>query len=324
MQQQGSEEEEEEEEEDPREQLEAMSRKELLAVAKENGVKASGTSESIIAALLKQLEHGGIEDMETLEYSSDADDGDAPPKLVRFPDNFETSMSASEDESDPSDEEADDSGEDSDMEVRHQKMLARNSEKKAKAEHKKKSATTEAPARPLYTGPAYDENDKKRTLQYRGDAKRLLTSEDFALLAQLKDAQAKRQLDPRYRKKAKFTSITAQAKEDDDSDHEDGGVAASFTMTADGLMPRVRTGKQSKVEKLDAVVTSRKELKWTNEGHKGGLTNTEQKRKKQYMMVRKGKKSVVGKTNKSNSDHRWDKMHAREQQGREKRKRRRT
>ena len=40
--------------------------------------------------------------------------------------------------------------------------------------------------------PRYDRSDKKGTIQHRSDAKRLLTSEDFQLLATLKEAYAKR------------------------------------------------------------------------------------------------------------------------------------
>ena len=80
----------------------------------------------------------------------------------------------------------------------------------------------------------------------------------------------------------------------------------------------------SKADRLERVVTSRKELKWEHNGHGGGLTNTEKKRQKNFMMVRKGKRSVVNKTNKSEGNVRWEKMHAKEQMGREKRKRRRT
>ena len=68
----------------------------------------------------------------------------------------------------------------------------------------------------------------------------------------------------------------------------------------------------------------RKDKKFTHEGHAGGLTNKEKERKKNYMMVRKGKSSVTAKLRKSNSDVRYEKMHATKQFGRERRKRRRT
>ena len=44
------------------------------------------------------------------------------------------------------------------------------------------------------------------------------------------------------------------------------------------------------------------------QGHKGGLTNKEKQRKKNFVMVRKGKRSVANKIRKSNSDVRYDKM----------------
>ena len=53
------------------------------------------------------------------------------------------------------------------------------------------------------------------------------------------------------------------------------------------------------------------------------MTHKEKERTKNYVMVRKGKKSVANKVRTSNSESRYKKMHSKEQFGRERRKRRR-
>ena len=86
----------------------------------------------------------------------------------------------------------------------------------------------------------------------------------------------------------------------------------------------MKSEKSSKIERIASILSGRKEKKFDHEGHAGGLTNKEKERKKNFVMVRKGKKSIANKIRTSNSDTRYKKMHAKEQFGRERRKRRRT
>eukprot|EP00602_Paraphysomonas_sp_CaronLab_P005014 CAMPEP_0185031074 /NCGR_PEP_ID=MMETSP1103-20130426/18334_1 /TAXON_ID=36769 /ORGANISM="Paraphysomonas bandaiensis, Strain Caron Lab Isolate" /LENGTH=514 /DNA_ID=CAMNT_0027566453 /DNA_START=783 /DNA_END=2327 /DNA_ORIENTATION=- len=147
----------------------------------------------------------------------------------------------------------------------------------------------------------------------RIDAKRLLTPEDFELLERLKAAQKERMEDPKFRSKRKRSSL-------DDGDDAD----KSFALSSSILAPEAKVGKSSKIERITNVLNGRKDKKFEHEGHAGGLTNKEKSRKKNYMMIRKGKSAVTKKSRKSNSEVRWQKHHAKAPMGRDKRKRRRT
>jgi hypothetical protein len=140
------------------------------------------------------------------------------------------------------------------------------------------------------------------------DAKRVLTAEDFALIQKLKQAQAERMLDPRYRTKAYTSAHNPLAT----ATGEYGGNTAvhDFTISAESLKAGMSTGKTSKIERIRKVLEGRKEngIKWQHEGHAGGLTNKEKLRNKNFVMVRKGKRSVANKIRKSNSDQRYEKM----------------
>jgi hypothetical protein len=164
--------------------------------------------------------------------------------------------------------------------------------------------------------------DRKRL-----DMTRVLSAEDFALLEKLKLAAAERAKDPKYRNKISIKDETedGDALEDDGGDSKpDPSANLPFNVEPTSLTPGMKVNKLTKIERISHVLKGRKESKWEHEGHAGGLTNKEKERKKNYVMVRKGKKSVANKIRKSNSEVRWDKMHKKEIWGRDKRKRRRT
>jgi len=183
---------------------------------------------------------------------------------------------------------------------------------------------------------AVDDGDAKaaaatappRNIRTRVDARRILTSEDFALLERLRAAQAERLRDPKRRSGGGAASSSAMAKiesrkrEREEDEEEAGGM--SFAVEPGSLGAATKTGKMSKIERIAHVLEGRKESKFEHNGHAGGLTNKEKLRKKNYVMVRRGKREVNNKIRKSNSDQRYEKMHAKEQFGRDKRKRRRT
>ena len=105
----------------------------------------------------------------------------------------------------------------------------------------------------------------------------------------------------------------------------DKAEGLAYMVDADDLKAACRTGKTSKVDRMTKILEGRKEAGgFEHGGHGGGTTNLEKLRKKNYVMVRKGKTSVRNKIRKSNSDVRYDAMHRKEQYGRDRRKRRRT
>ena len=154
---------------------------------------------------------------------------------------------------------------------------------------------------------------KKKLTGPSVEARRFLTAEDFALIERLKAAQADR---------ASVRRGGVKRNRDDDEDEEEGGKLEGV-VTPEFLEGGIK-GKSTKATRIMKILEGRKESKFEHNGHAGGLTNKEKLRKKNFVMVRKGKKSVSNKIRKSNSDSRWDKMHQKKQIGREKRKRRRT
>jgi hypothetical protein len=171
----------------------------------------------------------------------------------------------------------------------------------------------------------------------RIDANRILSSEDFSLISRLRTAMAERAKDPRYRTKVKNLAKAASLKgsgggsgsgggEDADGDDETSqGDGLPYMLDDDALGAACRTSKSSKLERMTRVLEGRKETgNFEHNGHGGGTTNLEKLRKKNYVMVRKGKRSVRNKIRTSNSETRWNKMHQTEQYGRDRRKRRRT
>jgi hypothetical protein len=150
---------------------------------------------------------------------------------------------------------------------------------------------------------------KMNNIRNRLDARRVLTDADFALIGKLKAAQAERLLDPRYRTKGALAHVAAKRKRQEEDDEEAAG-ANEFTVDPDSLAAGMRTGKTSKIERIMNVLEGRKDVRFEHEGHAGGLTNKEKLRLKNYVMVRKGKRSVSGKINKSNGDVRYSKMKA--------------
>ena len=177
---------------------------------------------------------------------------------------------------------------------------------------------------------------QKRDVRESAAAKRVLSAEDFELIRKLQEAHAERIRDPRYRSRrarqkreaeeqGDNTLTAAGADEDSDYDGDDAEFHRdSYHVTAADLGAGQKLDKANKIERMQTVLSGREDVKFQHEGHRGGLTNLEKKRKKNYVMVRKGKREVSGKLSLSNSASRWQKMHAKKILGRDKRKRRRT
>jgi hypothetical protein len=136
----------------------------------------------------------------------------------------------------------------------------------------------------------------------RLDQQRILTAEDFSLLEKLKSAQRERLSDPRNRSKRK--------RLDDDEDEEGARPSQSYAVSEEQIAPEAKVKKATKVERLTRVLEGRVENRFVHDGHAGGLTNKEKQRKKNYVMIRKGKREVATKNRRSNSEVRWQKSKA--------------
>lgn len=150
------------------------------------------------------------------------------------------------------------------------------------------------------------------------DKRRLMSSVDFELLERLKAAYGRLLKDPRSRPSLqKFRSCQNMSGVTDTvilqslagTDGDEIGTGDSFTVTVDSLAPQAKTGKSSKIDRMTRILEGRKENKFDIGGHAGGLTNKEKLRKKNYVMVRKGKKSVANKSKESNSSVRYHNAH---------------
>lgn len=145
----------------------------------------------------------------------------------------------------------------------------------------------------------------------RLDARRMLTDSDFSLLEKLRAAQAARSLDPRHRSKKSAQIIDSSAalkrKRDADEENDQDAVLVDYAVEPGSLAPSSRGEKASKIDRIMHMLDGRKEKRFEHEGHKGGLTDKEKLRLKNFVMVRKGKRSVSGKIRKSNSQTRHDK-----------------
>jgi len=241
-------------------------------------------------------------DEEEEEEESDEDDEDDAPQLVRLPDDEDEDMDEEDEEEDEEDEEEEEDDDDDDEEEEE--------EVDDDDEGWEYVSEDESPA------PADESKKRKRDASERVDAKRILSSEDFALINRLRTAMAERAKDPRHRTSMKNASP---------ADNDDKAEGLAYMVDADDLKAACRTGKTSKVDRMTKILEGRKEAGgFEHGGHGGGTTNLEKLRKKNYVMVRKGKTSVRNKIRKSNSDVRYDAMHRKEQYGRDRRKRRRT
>ena len=156
------------------------------------------------------------------------------------------------------------------------------------------------------------------------DSRRLLSTDDFDLLEKLKAAQRERDQDPKFRFKRKLEKLSSSGDADGGSDDEDGLASTSYSLDPGSIAPARKSYKSSKIERVQRILEGRKENRFEHEGHAGGLTNKEKQRKKNFLMVRKGKSSVSQKGRSKNSVVRDNKLKQKDQKGREKRKRRRT
>ncbi len=289
---------------------------------------------------------------EESDSDSDADDGDEPPQLVEVGDeeggwvNVSTGEGGEDDEGWEEEEKDDDEGweevgEKEEEEDDEEEEEGRKGDEWEFMEEEKDAS---------------DSRKRSRNVRDRVEGRRVLSEEDFLLIKKLQEAYAERVKDPRFRsRKARekrereerrnsktggtndeneediegIQRGTTDSNDDDSSNSDDEDSTAgvrteAYQVTAEDLGAGLKLNRDNKIERIQSVLSGREEEKFKHEGHRGGLTNLEKKRKKNFVMVRKGKRSVTGKLSLSNSVARYQKMNAKKIIGRDKRKRRRT
>lgn len=145
---------------------------------------------------------------------------------------------------------------------------------------------------------------RKRGEKVRGrlDVNKVLSDEDVARIAKLKA------LSNKGKNRVQFQDVEADEEEDEveeededsDSDGDEANEAMDYVINPDILLPSGKGAKTTKIEKIKSILSGRSEKKFEG-GHRGGLTNQEKLRKKNYVMVRRGKDSVHNKNRRASS-----------------------
>jgi len=265
------------------------------------------------------------DEWEEAEEGDDDSDEDAAPTLVPFENEGRTGDDddEEEEEEEEEDEEEDEEDEDDEDEDGWEDVIEEGDFEESDEEGEEGEDSERKRGR--------DEEDEEGqpSKTPRLEHQRVLTQEDFDLLTRLKEAYEEKKKDPRFKAiQAKMIKARggkkAPSRLGDDDDDDD---RRAYQMNPDSLRPLGRTNTRKEGDKakiLADLIAGRKEEKWDQGGHKGGLTNKEKLRKKNYLMVRKGKRDVAGKLSKSSASDRFEKSKAKAQYGRDKRKRRRT
>lgn len=107
-------------------------------------------------------------------------------------------------------------------------------------------------------------------------------------------------------------SSESEDEEDEDSDSDEANDSdedgPEYRVDPSYLLPQGRMHKATKIERLKQILSGRVDKRFDHEGHAGGLTNKEKERKKNYVMVRRGKRSVAMKKRTSVQERRWRKQ----------------
>lgn len=178
-------------------------------------------------------------------------------------------------------------------------------------------------------------------MKERVEAQRVLSSEDFAQIKRLKKRFEEARRDPRRVReggkegagmgkveggKEQVLLMMAGGKkrgreaEEEEGEGDEGGMEGRMKPEdLEGYKKRKRACKEERLMKIVAGKSA-----FEHAGHAGGLTNTEKKRKKNYMMVRKGKRSVFSKLRDTQQERKIRKVKGKKSEySREARKRRR-
>ena len=124
------------------------------------------------------------------------------------------------------------------------------------------------------------------------DVSKVISKDDLDFLKSMKGSFSSK-------KRSRSNPSESSAEEDEDDDEDDG---KGYVVDPSSLAPTGRLHKATKIEKMKKILEGRNPVKFVHEGHAGGLTNKEKQRKKNYLMVRRGKRSVAQKARRSLSD----------------------
>jgi len=175
------------------------------------------------------------------------------------------------------------------------------------------------------------QQEVKKDVRQRIDALRSLSADDFERIRLLKKQKEAEERDPRLRaaKKRKLRQIAEkqgvteeQLEMEELSEEEEEQIADGLVVEPAHLEGYRKRRKANLEERLESVLKGR--MKFKRNTHGGGLTNNEKKRKKNFVMVRKGSSRVSGKLANSEKQVKKNKNKKVKQLKRERRKKRRT
>lgn len=132
--------------------------------------------------------------------------------------------------------------------------------------------------------------EQRKELQMKASSSRIFTSEDFEKMRKLVARQKEMQRDPRAKSKQKrllaktgtdFEELSGDESDDWDSESEDE-IRITGVVKPEDIMASVRKKRLNKAERLEKVIAGRE--KFESKQRAGGSTNTEKKRKKNFVM----------------------------------------
>jgi protein SDA1 len=149
---------------------------------------------------------------------------------------------------------------------------------------------------------------KSSSIRHRLDVNRILNDSDLKLFEHLKALrQQKRRRDVEEEDEGRDDNESDdESKSVDDDDDDEDRVQPDYVVDPSNLLPS-GSSRLSKIERIQKVLSGRNETKYVKEAHAGGLTNKEKLRKKNFMMVRKGKRELLQKSRRGSGDVRADK-----------------
>ncbi|RYH32041.1 hypothetical protein EON65_01415 [archaeon] len=130
----------------------------------------------------------------------------------------------------------------------------------------------------------------------RLDVNKVLSNDDINLIEKMQKHSKQVKFQDKEEEKE---SSEEEEEEDSDFEGERENEALDYVINPDRLLPTGRTQRASKIERLKSILSGRSDTKFEHEGHRGGLTNKEKLRKKNYVMVRRGKKDIHNKNRES-------------------------
>ncbi len=143
-----------------------------------------------------------------------------------------------------------------------------------------------------------------KSIRRRLDVNRVLNDSDLQLFEHLKALRQGTLKRSRSDEDDEDSDEESEEEYDDDDDDDNRRHLPEFMVDPSSILPSSRAGKSTKIDRIKNILSGRSDKKFEHEGHAGGLTNKEKLRKKNYMMVRKGKREVLQKYRRGSADTR--------------------